>query len=299
MTTATLPLDQIRQRIVKQETELQALRQEYAARQKKLDELTRRKQDLQNQIQQVEGQIQTLGGAGPAPVIPSTRPSVKAATIAKRPPVAVAPAPSAPSLSLPQLLPVLLHAAGRPLSIKELTEAVQRKDPKRAGDLPKQVSTRVGELVKKGTLRRTKDKAVTLPPNLNGQKPATSTAKAPAKTPSPTPAKSQGPAPAKPGREQPALPSVLTRILATSDKPLGGSELARRAQAAGYPTKSKDFASVVWTTLGKMDNIERSPKPRLPPEKASGRITGGWPCSGPHIGGGQGKKCPPRSTQLR
>jgi hypothetical protein len=52
---------------------------------------------------------------------------------------------------------------------------------------------------------------------------------------------------------------VLTDLLRQSQQPLSGSELARRAQAAGYKSDSKDFTNVVWVMLRKMDNVEHVP----------------------------------------
>src|SRR5436309_1197723 len=78
MTVATLPLDQILQRIAQQEAELQALRQEHTARQKQLDGLNRRQQELQAQLQQVEEQIRGLTGAGTVPAVPPTPPDAQA-----------------------------------------------------------------------------------------------------------------------------------------------------------------------------------------------------------------------------
>ncbi len=245
------------QRITRQEAELQTLRREHAARQKQLDSLTRRKQDLQAQLKRVESEIEAVtGGNAPAdsppqPAAPTPAPSKS------RPQTAPPPAKGEPALSMPQLLPVLLREAGRPLTIKELTEAVRSRRPAgQSADLLKQVSTRVSELVKKGVLRRTPDqKAVTVPGSPNGKKAAPPPAKAAAPKQSPPPAK---PAKSKapPEREQPSLQAVLTKILADSPKPLGGGELARRALAAGYKSTSKHFPNVVWVVVGKMENVE-------------------------------------------
>jgi len=137
----------------------------------------------------------------------------------------------------------------------------RRNFPSRAGNLLKQVTTRVGELVNKGVLRRTADrKAVSLPKGSPGKKPTPPPAPAPAaQTPSPKAPKAPSTPPAEAGRGQSSLRLVLTRILQKSSKPLGGGELARRARAAGYQSQSKDFTNVVWVTLGKMDDVEHLP----------------------------------------
>ena len=52
---------------------------------------------------------------------------------------------------------------------------------------------------------------------------------------------------------------VLLDLLNKSKRPLLARELADLALAEGYPTKSKDFTTVVWVMLGKMENVENIP----------------------------------------
>jgi hypothetical protein len=235
----TTALDQVAQRIAQREAELAALRRTYDDRKRKLAELTQRKQQLQGQLARVETDIQALTrGSVPPPV---TKP-------------VVAPKPSRKdhqrrahnAVPLPVLLQNVLREAGRPLSHKQLTEEVtRRKYATTTGDLHKQITTRVGEMVRKGLLRRTKEGAATLPATVS------TGAKSP---PSPATAKT---APDKAAANKTPLRAMLTHLLAKSKQPLTGGELARQALAAGYQTSSQNFPNLVHVTITKMDNVQR------------------------------------------
>jgi hypothetical protein len=111
------------------------------------------------------------------------------------------------------------------------------------------VHSRVGELLKKGLLRRAKDEPGVLPgAKVAAAKPAP---KAATKEPAPKALRAK-----HAGLKQPSLREVLTKVLQKSKQPLSGAELAKQALAAGYQSKSKDFANLVWVSLGKMDNVE-------------------------------------------
>jgi hypothetical protein len=147
MTTARMALDQVAQRIAQQEAELKSLQKEYRVRTRRLDQLNRRKRQLQAQLDQIEGRIQALNGAETAP--PAT---AKAAALPDQPRKNVRrrSAKKKKAGSLAQFLLTVLREAGKPLSNQELTEEVRRrKFPTQAGDLPKLVATRVWALVKK------------------------------------------------------------------------------------------------------------------------------------------------------
>jgi hypothetical protein len=60
MTSPTVPLVSLAQRIAQHEAELNALRQQYEARQNRLAELTSRKKELQTQLQQINAEIQSV-----------------------------------------------------------------------------------------------------------------------------------------------------------------------------------------------------------------------------------------------
>ena len=64
-------LTDLQQQIAERERELQALRQELESRRSHLIELTRRKEDLQRQLQQVEEEITTLATAEPDGILRS------------------------------------------------------------------------------------------------------------------------------------------------------------------------------------------------------------------------------------
>src|ERR1022692_2235164 len=61
--TATFPLHEIAQRINHHERELADLRKEYELRQTQLTSLTRRKEDLQTELDQVEAEIANIDQA--------------------------------------------------------------------------------------------------------------------------------------------------------------------------------------------------------------------------------------------
>jgi hypothetical protein len=61
------------------------------------------------------------------------------------------------------------------------------------------------------------------------------------------------------GDAKPSLRTILTNLLAESQQPLKARELAARAEAQGYQTKSKDLTNVVWVMLGRMENVENLP----------------------------------------
>ena len=155
MTTTAVPLDEFARRISQQQAELEALRQEYQARQAQLTDLNSRKQELQEQLAQVENEIRTVT-LGKIPRPPSVAP---AAPTAKKP-VSGSQVKPTPTGSLPQVLKILVSEAKRPMTVKELTEQLlRRKFPTTSKDLATIVRTRVGELVKKGIFRRSKDGA--------------------------------------------------------------------------------------------------------------------------------------------
>jgi hypothetical protein len=256
MTTARMALDQVAQRIAQQEAELKSLQKEYRVRTRRLDQLNRRKRHLQAQLDQIEGRIQALNGATTPP------PAAAKAALPEQPRKKARrrSAKRKTAGSLAQFLLTVLREVGKPLSNQELTEEVRRrKFPTQAGDLAKLVATRVWALVKKGYLQRTADHKIVA---ADGRKPtprpqaASPTAKA--KSSTKTPAKPPPTRPSKSRREQPSLQSVLTRILQKSDKPVPGSELARRVLATGYKSQSKDFTNLIWVTLGRMDNVENT-----------------------------------------
>ena len=145
MTTTAVPLVEFARRIAQQQAELEALRQEYQARQAQVTDLNRRKQELQEQLSQVENEIRMVT-LGKIPRPPSAAPAVPKA----RKPVRGSQIKPTPTGSLPQVLKNLVREAKQPMTVKELTEELLRqKFPTTSKHFATIVKTRVGELVKK------------------------------------------------------------------------------------------------------------------------------------------------------
>jgi len=257
MTTTSVPLDEVAQRIARQQAELAALRKEYETRQASLGKLQRRKQELQHQLAQVEQQMQviTQGRQSPAEAAPVSAPATKAAAGQPK-----GKQDSTPSM--PTLLVELVRQADRALTTRQLTEALQRrKYPTTSSNLFAVVEARVNELVRKGVLRKSKDQpGYLLAPGTPSTQPTPSPRSLPT---SPKPNKSVGSSSAKTVAKtaagQPSLQQLLVKLLARSKQPLTGAELARQVKAAGYRSTSQDLTKSVWNKLGQMDNVEHAP----------------------------------------
>jgi hypothetical protein len=234
MPTSAATLQDIAQRISKHEAQLAKLRQAFEARQAHLADLTRRKEELQAQLQKVETQIRSVGRADGA-AAPPARLSAALGRPATKP---------AGGISLPQLLVELVKQANRPLTIKQLTqEVVRRKYPTTTRNIPGLIKSRVTELIRKGTFRRAANQpGVVLAP-----------AGGTTKTPTAKPAK-----PGDAGQKQ-TLAALLATLLAKSTRPLKARELAKQVMASGYQTKSKDFTNVIWVAVSKLPNVENVP----------------------------------------
>ena len=267
----------LQKQITQRERELEALRQELESRQSHLSELTRRKEELQNQLQQVEKEIASLAAAAAAP--------------GKKPTSATSAAPrSSPSPASTEGQPrmgewvvILLREANKPMTARQLWEEARKRGFQVASRDPiKALEHRLQDLKHRGIVQRASGQpGFILTASVNGdkketskpQKPAqTSTSKTPSRPASsePTDSSSSGKSasatgaakPAKSGYRggQPPLRVVLTELLKKSRKPLSGSELAKRALAAGYKTTSEKFVDSVWAMLAQMDNIEHVPQ---------------------------------------
>ena len=168
------------------------------------------------------------------------------------------------SVTLAQLLVQIVSQAGRPITIKELAaEVVRRKHPTISRNIPALVADQVKKLVKKGFLRRAPNHLGVLPPQTQTKAKApaaTSNNGVPAtkqKTPVVTANTSTTPTDASANAM--SLPFVVTRILAGSPEPIPAGKLAEKVLACGYQTKSKNFTDVIWSGVGKMDNVENVP----------------------------------------
>jgi hypothetical protein len=273
MPTDVLPLQNLAQRIQQQEAELARLRQEFETRQAQLTDLSRRKKDLQAQLQKVEAEIQAAGQVGEGKPT-----SVLTQTVNKKPAATKPPARKrTKGASLANYLINCVRQAKRPITTKELAdEAVRSKYPTTSSNLRGMVETRVGELVRKGVLRRAAGQSGvvlgTAPASAkpiamqassvaarNGQKTQTAKPTAPTK---PTEAKKKR-----------SLLDVLTQVLTKSSRPLPTEELVKQVLATGYQTKSQDFKNVIWVAIGNLPNVERIPDQgyRLKNRKISGK----------------------------
>jgi hypothetical protein len=249
-----VPLQDLAQRISQQQAELERLRREYEARQTQLSRLSRRKEELQAQLQRVEAEIQGIGRGSAPPKSATSKPA--AAKPGGKP---------AAGVSLPQLLVRIVGQAGRPITAKELAqEALRQKYTTTSRDFPALVENRVGELVKKGLLRRAPAQGGVLP----GQ-PRSAAKAAPAKAhggpqrkgpkPAAPPKSAPTAAPGGAGGEQPPLTAVVMKLLSKSQRPIPARELAEQVLATGYKTASKNFTHVIWVALAKMKDVKNVP----------------------------------------
>jgi hypothetical protein len=237
-------LADLAQRITQQESELESLRRELEARQAKLADLNRRKEELASQLQEVQAQIRaiTAGNAEP-PATPQAAP---------------APQPARAMRLGDLILALVEEGGGQPVAVRRLAlEVRRRKFPTTSGNLANLVKTRVGELVRQGLLRRVPGRlGVILGQAKNG---ATAGPRQTAKPKAKRKAPAKGPKPTgKTG--QPPLREVLVSVLKKSRRPLTSGQLAAEALAAGYQTQSKDFATVVSVVLSKMPGLEHVPR---------------------------------------
>jgi hypothetical protein len=252
MTKTAIPLRDLAQRIHNQQAELEKLRQEYKARQTQMRELTRRKEQLQAQLRQVDAELRGLDEGHAAAPKPAT--AVRAAT------------KPATGVSLAQLVVRIVTNAAGPIPLRELTREVERqKYPTTSSNLFGLVEKRVSELVKKGLLRRAKNHLGVLPPQrpeasagkpkalkatIKPKKPATVAQHGARATPTTSPVVS---------KDGQSLHAIVTQVLAKSPHPLSARELATRVLRTGYKTESKDFTNLIWSGIGKMANIENVP----------------------------------------
>jgi hypothetical protein len=264
MADTTLPLDDLTRQIAERESELERLRHEYDARQARLADLTRRREELQDQLQQVQAEIQAVSRgsaadmtAAPATTMPAASPTATEAPL---------------RLTLADALLEAAREAGRPLTARELGEAlVRRRFPTTSGNITALVQNRLTGLLKEGVFRRAEGQpGFVLGTAATATSPAATTpgngaAAAPAKKGAPAKAVAGKTAPAKRAaassqagwrRGQPPLHAVLTELLQKARKPVGARELAEQVLATGYKTKSKNFSDVVWTALGQLKEVE-------------------------------------------
>jgi hypothetical protein len=261
-------LDALQEQITQRERELQALREELESRQIQLASLTRRKEELLQQLQQVESEIADLGVSVP------DRKADRPASAPKPAPKAP-PAPAAEGVAkLPHLLVAILRETGKAMTARQLRDEVLRRGYRStSGNLKRTIETRLQEMKKTGSVRRASGQPGYILPGSAGDAGPGPSAAGPAARgpgkPSARPGQTKKPAPS--GKKsttasgaaktkQPPLRDVLTEVLKKNRKPASGGELARQVLDTGYQTKSKHFADVVWTALGGMKNVEHVPE---------------------------------------
>jgi septal ring factor EnvC (AmiA/AmiB activator) len=150
-----LSLNNLQQRIAKQDAELQRLRQELEARQSQFATLNKRRQTLQAELQQVEKELAAVAEGKKASPLPP-KAALKKKPAAK---TSVAPKETA-SLSLPALLVYLIREADRPLTMQQLVAQVKKRGFKSTStNFAKMLKTRVYDLLKKGLVERAADQS--------------------------------------------------------------------------------------------------------------------------------------------
>jgi hypothetical protein len=140
-------LTDLQQQIAQREQELQALREQWQARQSHLSELERRKQQLQKQLRQVEKEITALASTAPLPFEPATP---AAPTVPSE-----VPRESQPRLG--ELIVTLLREGKQPMTARQLNDAAQRYGYQSSSRDPlKAMEKRLQDLKNQGIVRRAK-----------------------------------------------------------------------------------------------------------------------------------------------
>lgn len=235
--------------IDQQQKQLATLRREFEARRKRLDDLNSRRAELQAQLSAIDAQLAGVAGAAAPPSGKAT------STVVRR--------------KITQAVGAVLGGAEGPMSVAELSVAIQNTDPSIAGELAG-LSDQLEDLVSRKKLKKskgdqgevkyrlTRGKAkVTGRKRGRPRKTETTEAAAKATTAKPAKAKAAGKK-AKKGSGQP-LRLVLEQVLAQAEKPLTARELADRVLATGFITSSTHFANVVQVTLSRMKEVASIP----------------------------------------
>src|SRR5262249_2119729 len=162
-------------------------------------------------------------------------------------------------ITLAGLIVKLLQKAGQPLTVKQLTEEIQRlKVPTKSANISGMIKARVFELIRKGLLARAPDGSGFVAKSAQKFRVTMSNGAA-ARRATVSGRKSKAAKSARLGGRvngQPSLREVLLKVLGQAKQPLNGGELAQKALAAGYRTTSKSFRDLVWANLASMANVE-------------------------------------------
>src|SRR5260370_41032752 len=141
-------LEQLQQHIAQQEAALERLRQPLVGRQQQLDSLQRRKQELQEQLRQVDAQLAAVAGTKAAPTETPKSPARP-----KGPTGRSSRNRSQPPLR--ELIVTALRESGRPLTGKQLAEeALRRGFVTTSANFVNFATKRVHQLYKQGILKR-------------------------------------------------------------------------------------------------------------------------------------------------
>ena len=223
MTATALPLESLEQQIARQQSELEVLRREYAARQTRLAELNRRKAELEAKLSQIEAQIQAVA-RGEAAVTSRPAPS-------RRPAASTRTVKSSRRQKLPALLVEMVRHAKGPLTARQIAdELLAKKYPTKSNDLARIVQTRMHELVAKGIFQRAKDqpgvvlagaKHSNVLQAANGTITKTKATKSAASSNTASRVERNG-------RSKVPLRLILAKILAKSRQPVNARDLAQR-----------------------------------------------------------------------
>lgn len=257
MPTEAVPLQNLVNRIHQHEAELARLRQEFEARQSQLSKLTRRKEELEAQLAKVEAEMRTVGAH-------ATSASASMSATPAKPASAAGSTRTAPAangfMSMPKMLVHLVKEARRPLTTRDIVESLERlKYPTTSKSLHAVVEARVGELVRKGILRRAAGNQPGFILATPSSVKATHGKHPTHKTPTPVRKKTAPAKSASHGKTQPPLREVIAQVLAKASRPLSTQELADRTLATGYETKSANFKNVIWVGMGAIKNVEHVP----------------------------------------
>ena len=236
-------LEELNQQIAQREQELEALRRELESRRDQFTALKRRKDELLEQLRQVEADIAALTSA---PLVPSPSRLPK-----ERP-------------TLPDVILAALRDAGKAMTARQLSEEVLRRGFPLTGRNPaKSVDSRLREMKRKGLVQRASGQpGYILTPSALRAEAGSSPTIAPVPKEGRKAARQAGQQPsakpAKPKKQErrSSLRDVLTNVLKNSRKPLSGNELVDLVLASGYQTKSTNLVKTIWSLLAQMDNVE-------------------------------------------
>jgi hypothetical protein len=259
-------MDNLAERIARQQAELESLRKELESRQARVAKLNEKKDALEQRLRQLDADIEAVS-QGKKPLrrpgkVPRTSSSVIASPAKPVPPKkAPSSADTKPPKRMADLLVDIVSETKGPVTAKPLAAELQKRGFFTASpNLPRVVKARLNDLVREGILRRADGQAGVVLGKVKGE----------AKT---SPGKSAGRKKARKkrgatkasyrvgadGRPRMPLRSIVTELLAKTKHPLMARELGEQAVANGYSTESKDLTNVVQATLGKMDNVVNVP----------------------------------------